>query len=86
MYNIASELYNNFLEFSKIYYDEYNELSDDKRNKMDPKDKPEELFLKEYNFDGWSDTTRKSKKKKNRLMQQKLMKHLMIYHKFHNRR
>ena len=49
MYIIASELYNKFLE---IYY-EYNELSDNKRNKMDPKYKPKELFLEEYNYDGW---------------------------------
>ena len=46
------------------YYGEHNELSVDKRNKMDPKYKPEE-----FNYDGWSeneessDTTRKSDKK-----------------------
>ena len=31
---LSSELYNNFLE---IYYDKYNELSDEKRSKIDPK-------------------------------------------------
>ena len=29
---LSSELYNNFLE---IYYDKYNELSDEKRSKID---------------------------------------------------
>ena len=56
----ASQLY----IFLEVYYDEYNELSDDKRNKMDPQYKPEELFLEEYNYEGWyeneesSDTTK----------------------------
>ena len=44
MHIIASELYKTFLE---IYYDEYNESSDYKINKMDPKYKPEELLLEE---------------------------------------
>ena len=37
---MASELYNNSLG---IYYDEYNELSDNERNKIVPKYKPKEL-------------------------------------------
>ena len=59
MHIIASELYKTFLE---IYYDEYNESSDYKINKMDPKYKPEELLLEEYKHDGWSDKKRKSDK------------------------
>ena len=43
MYDTISELYNDLLG---TYFDEYNELSDHKRNKIDPKYKLEELFLK----------------------------------------
>ena len=65
MYNAASELYNNLL---KIYFDEYYELPDAKRNKMERNYNPIDLFLKTYNYDIWfeteetSDTTRKSDK------------------------
>ena len=44
MYDTALELYSNFLE---TYHDEYNELSDDKRNKMNPKYDPKFYFLKD---------------------------------------
>ena len=47
VYDTSSELYNDFLE---IYYDEYNELSDNKRNKMDPKYDPKTLFLERYDY------------------------------------
>ena len=50
MYIISSELYNNFLE---IYYDEYNELSDDKRNKMDPQCDPKNLFIEGHDYSVW---------------------------------
>ena len=43
MYDTISELYNDLLG---TYFDEYNELSNHKRNKIDPKYKLEELFLK----------------------------------------
>ena len=51
------------------YFNEYNELSDTKRNKMKYKDDPAKLFLEIYNYNVWSeneessDTTRKSGKK-----------------------
>ena len=35
------------------YYDEYNELSDVKKDKLDQKFKPINLKLKHYNCDGW---------------------------------
>ena len=44
VYDTTSELYNDLLG---TYCDEYNELSHQKRNKIDPKYKLEELFLKE---------------------------------------
>ena len=62
---MAPEFYNAFLG---IYFDECNELSDDKRNKIGNKYKPNKLFIEEYNYDGWSEneelpnTTRKSDK------------------------
>ena len=46
MYNTASELYNDLLG---IYFDEYYELSDAKRNKMKYKYDPKKLFLETYN-------------------------------------
>ena len=73
---MASELCNSFL---RIYYDQYNELWDYKRNKMDHKYKPEELFLEEYNYDDWSDTKKKKVIKKNHLM-----KNLLIYFQSHH--
>ena len=51
-----------------IHYDEYNELLDGKRNKMNPSYKLKELFLEKYNYNSRtedeesSDTTRKSGK------------------------
>ena len=50
MYDTASELYNGFLW---IYFDEYNELPDTKRNKMEPKYNPDNLLLETYNYDDW---------------------------------
>ena len=38
-----------------IYFDEYNELSDVKRNEMKHKYNPKKLFLKKYNSYYWSD-------------------------------
>ena len=76
MYKTASELYNDFLG---IYFNEYNELSDAKRNKMKDKNKPSNLFLETYNI-------MTGVKMKNRLTQQdkvinkkRLIKTLMIY-------
>ena len=48
MSDTASELYNKLLE---TYFDEYNELSGAKINKMDPKYEPESLFLNTYNYE-----------------------------------
>ena len=48
MSDTASELYNKLLE---TYFDEYNELSGAKINKMDPKYDPESLFLNTYNYE-----------------------------------
>ena len=44
VYDTTSELYNDLLG---TYLDEYNELLNHKRNKIDPKYKLEKLFLKE---------------------------------------
>ena len=44
VYDKASELCNNFLG---IYYYKYYELSDDKRNKIEAKHDPKDLFLDE---------------------------------------
>ena len=49
MCNTVSELYNKKFE---NYDDEYNELSDVKKDKLDQK--PINLKLKDYNYDGWS--------------------------------
>ena len=48
MYNKALELYNDLLE---TYFDEYFELSDAKRKKIEPKYEPSKLFLEAYNYD-----------------------------------
>ena len=42
VYGTVSDLYNNFLG---IYFDEYNELPDAKRNKIEPKYDLNNLFL-----------------------------------------
>ena len=42
MYHKASELYNDLLA---VYFDEYYELTDAKRKKMQPKYDPDHLFL-----------------------------------------
>ena len=52
IYHISSELYNNFLETN---YHEYNGLSDGKRNKIDPKYDPKNLFLEGYDYSVWSE-------------------------------
>ena len=85
VYNTASELYNDLLE---IYFDEYYELSDAKRDKMKCKYDPKKLFLETYNY--WSGLKIKNRLiqqekvlKKNRLTQQKLMKNLLIYYQRH---
>ena len=65
MYIISSELYNSFLETCN---DEYNELSDDKRNKMDPKYDPKNLFLEEYDYSVWSENEKNRLTKKNVLI------------------
>ena len=65
VYDNASDLYNDFLG---IYFNEYNEILDAKRNKMKHKYEPKKLFLETYNYDVWfenqesSDTKRKSDK------------------------
>ena len=65
MYNTASKFYNNLLG---ICFDEYNELPDAKRNKMEHQYGPKKLFLETYDYGVWSenekssDTTRKSDK------------------------
>ena len=66
MYDTASELYNDYLG---IYFDDKNELSDAKRNKMKLKCDPDDLFLEIYNYDDLfvngerNDTKRESNKK-----------------------
>ena len=50
VYDTASKLYNDLLE---IYFDEYNDLSDVKRKKMDPKYNPANLILDTYNYTNW---------------------------------
>ena len=48
MYGKASKIYN---EFPGIYFDEYNDLSDAERTKMDPKYNPTTLTLDACDFD-----------------------------------
>ena len=48
MYVTASESYNDLL---KTYFDEYYDLSDAGRKKMEHKYKPKSLFLKACNYD-----------------------------------
>ena len=48
MYDTASELYNKLLG---IYFDEYIDLLDAKRSKMDPKFDPTNLTQDEYDYD-----------------------------------
>ena len=72
VYNKASDLHNDLLA---IYFNEYNELPDAQRNKMEHKYDPTKLFLETYNYVAWfenkesidkeesTDTTRKSDKK-----------------------
>ena len=52
MYNIASELYNEFLE---IYFEEYIDLSDSKKKKENLNDKydPTNLILDTYDYSIW---------------------------------
>ena len=47
MYDTASELYNDFLG---IYFDEYSELPDTKRNEMESKYDLNNLFPERYNY------------------------------------
>ena len=47
MYDTASELYNDLFE---TYFDEYNDLSDAKRSKIDPNYDPANLTLDEYYY------------------------------------
>ena len=35
------------------YYDEYDELLDDKKNQLDNKLKPKNLKHEDYNYGGW---------------------------------
>ena len=85
MYNTASELYNDFLG---IFSDDYNELSDTKRNNMKHEYHPMKLFLKHIVIISglkmkYLLIQQEKVIKKNRLIQQKLMKHLLIYHQYH---
>ena len=52
MYDTASELYNDFLG---IYYHECSELSDNKRNNIESKHDPKDLFLDGYDYSAWSE-------------------------------
>ena len=65
MYDTASKLYNDFLG---IYFDEYSELPDAKRNEMESKYDLNNLFPERYNYhdcfenEEWTDTKRESHK------------------------
>ena len=50
MYDTASELYNVLLE---TYFDEYCDLSDAERRKVEHKYKPKSLLLKPYDYNVW---------------------------------
>ena len=50
MYNRDSQLHNDLLQ---TYFDEYYDLSDSKRTKMDPKSDPANLKLDEYGYSEW---------------------------------
>ena len=47
MYYTASKLYNDLLE---TYFDEYYDLSDAEREKMEHKYQPKKLFFKSHRF------------------------------------
>ena len=47
---IMLELYNDLLGF---YFEEYNELSDDERKKIEHKYDPSNWFLETYNYNPW---------------------------------
>ena len=57
MYDIASELYNDFLG---IYYHKCYELSIDKRKKIVSKYDPKDLFLDGYDYSLWSESEEES--------------------------
>ena len=57
MHDTASEVYNELLE---IYSDEYNELADAKKRKLNDNYDPESLFLKEYDYSVWSENKEQS--------------------------
>ena len=46
-------LYNDYNDLIGIYFDEYYELPDAKRRKIESKYDPDKLFLKTYNCDVW---------------------------------
>ena len=50
MNNAASELCNKRFE---NYYDKYNELSYNKKDRLDQNLKPTNSKLKDYDYDGW---------------------------------
>ena len=50
VYNTVSELYNKRF---RNYYDDYNELSDVKKDKIDQKFEPINLKLEECDYDRW---------------------------------
>ena len=50
MHDTASKLYNGFL---RIHFNEYYDLSDAKRTKMDPKYISTNLAFEDYNYDEW---------------------------------
>ena len=59
VFNAASELYNDLLG---IYFDEYYELPNAKKEKIESKYDPTELFLKPYNCDVWFENEESSDK------------------------
>ena len=56
MHNTASELYDELLE---TYFDEYYELSGDKREKVESIYDPKDLFLEGYDYSVWSENEKK---------------------------
>ena len=50
MYDTSSECFNDLLE---TYFDEYYDLSDAKRSKIDSKYELAHLTLDEYNYNEW---------------------------------
>ena len=59
MHKNAANLYNTLLP---IYFNDYNNIEDVKKEMMDKKYDPSNLFLKGYKYDEWNKTNEEKSK------------------------